>query len=196
MTDISQRGGFGSRNTQVVFNNAVVDIVRSPSIFMDLVATLASQPNQSDLSDDFIEYNIENKIEHNFIIKHRQKIESYYAYVSMIDNAYQTLCEAIPSARETALSNINSCYKNCVGDLLLENKTLLLKKTREEREAIRLEIIQEYADSIIDCVINHVQNTCAKSLSATQCSIEEIQNHSEFIVFHAFVECKVLEKPL
>lgn len=195
MTGVSQRGGFGSRNTQVVFNNAVVDIVRSPSIFMDLVAILAIQPSHSDISDDFIEYNIESKIEHNFVIKHREKIESYYAYVSMIDNAYQTLCEMSPSARETALSNINSCYKNCVGDILLENKKSLIKKNREEREKFKLELIQQNADSIIDCVINHVQSTCSKSLAATQCSIEEIQNHSELIVFHAFVECKVLEKP-
>lgn len=195
MTEISQRGGFGSRNTQVVFNDAVVDIVRSPSIFMDLVAILAIQPSQSDLSDDFVEYNIESKIEHNFVIKHREKIESYYAYVSMIDNAYQTLCEMSPSARETALSNINSCYKNCVGDLLLENKISLINKNREERERFRLELIQQHADLIIDCVIHHVQRTCSKSLTATQCSIEEIQNHSELIVFHAFVECKVLEKP-
>lgn len=195
MTDISQRGGFGSRNTQIVINDAVVDIVRSPSIFMDLVAILAIQPSQSDLSDDFIEYNIESKIEHNFVIKHREKIESYYAYVSMIDKAYETLCEMSPSARETALSNINSCYKNCIGDLLLKNKMSLINKSREERERFRLELIQQYADLIIDCVINHVQSTCSKSLTATQCSIEEIQNHSELIVFHAFVECKVLEKP-
>lgn len=195
MTGVSQRGGWGSRNTQIVFKDSVVDIVRSPSIFMELVSILAILPGQDNLSEDYQTYDIESKIDYNDVIKHREKIECYYAYVSMIDNAYQTLCENSASAKETALTNINSCYKNCVGDLLVRHKHLLSKKNRDERNVIRAELIRNNSDAIIDCVIEHVKNTCINSLTATQCSIEEIENHSELIVFHAFVECKVLEKP-
>ncbi|EEB9697559.1 hypothetical protein ACY12_002318 [Salmonella enterica subsp. enterica serovar Portland] len=195
MSEAIQRGGAWSKNTQVVIQDSVVDIIRSPSIFMELVSILALQPKKEKVPDDYQAYDIEGKIDYNDIIKHREKIESYYAYVSMIENAYQTLSETSVSARETALNNINSCYKNCVGELLLINKSLISGKDKTERGKIRNELIRNNSDAIIDSVIKHVQETCSKSLTSINYTIEEIENHSELIVFHAFVECKVLEKP-
>lgn len=196
MSEISQKGGFGSTNTQIVIQDSIVDVVRSPSIFMQLVSILSSTPRKDVLSDNYQSYDIERKIDFNDIIKHREKIEYYYTYVSMIETAYSTLNESRASARETSLEYINSKYKDCVGEILLRNKGLVKGKKKEEVEEIRRIIIKENSDEIIDCVIEHINKTCEKSLTSINCTIEEIAIHSELIVFHAFVECKVLEKPL
>ncbi|EPC7928943.1 hypothetical protein ACR3FU_002065 [Yersinia enterocolitica] len=197
MSEVVQKGGFKSNNTQIVIKDSIVDMIRSPSIFMQLVSILAKSPkNEGDTLDEYESYDIEIKISHNEIIKYRDQIGYYYVYVSMIENAYSTLNESGVSARETALDNINSCYKKCVGDLLLKNKEMLLKCNSEvDRRLLKLDLIKSNSDYIIGCVIEHVQAKCMKSISSINCSIEDIENHSEFIVFHAFIECKVLEKP-
>lgn len=197
MSEIVQKGGWHSNNTQIVIKDSIVDMIRSPSIFMQLVSILAKSPkNEGDTLDEYESYDIEIKISHNEIIKYRDQIEYYYVYVSMIENAYSTLNESGVSARETALDNINSCYKKCVGDLLLKNKSMLLKcKNKMERKLLELDLIKNNSDYIIECVIEHVKTKCINSISSINCTIEEIENHSEFIVFHAFIECKVLEKP-
>ena len=104
MVDVTQRSGKYSRNVQVVVGPDSVDIIRSPSIFMDLVSILVdTNAIEPRTTNDYEPYDIENKIDFNDVIKHRERIEGFYLYSAMIDNAYETLNESMPVAKETAL---------------------------------------------------------------------------------------------
>ncbi|WP_222409742.1 hypothetical protein, partial [Yersinia aldovae] len=85
MREIIQEGGRHSNNTQIVINDSIVDMIRSPSIFMQLVSILAKSPkNEADASDEYESYGIEIKISHNEIIKYRDQIGYYYVYVTCL----------------------------------------------------------------------------------------------------------------
>ncbi len=199
MNSIKQRGGIGSTNIQNNFLTSSNDFVRSPSIFMNLVEIIASienfQPSSS--NDDFSIYDIEGKIEFNDVIKYRSRIENIYLYNNMIEKSYEALNEKMPAAREKSLNRINCYYRDCIGDMEVENKAYLKKiECRIERNNAFLNIIKNNSDRIICCVIENVKKTCVNALNTTAVSIEEIEMHAAYIVFHAFVECKILEKPL
>lgn len=198
MVDVTQRSGKYSRNVQVVVGSDSVDIIRSPSIFMDLVSILVdTNAIEPRTTNDYQPYDIENKIDFNDVIKHRERIEGFYLYSSMIDNAYETLNESMPAAKEIALKNINSRYLDCQGDLLLTNREAYkLCKNNQERNNLKIRLVREFADWIIDCVIEHIIKKCQGSLMAMNYTSEEIECHASFIVYHAFVECKILEKPI
>lgn len=199
MNSIQQRGGMGSTNMQHNYLTPSIDIVRSPSIFMNLVEIIASMNNFQDgsLKDDFSTYDIESKIDFNDVIKYRSRIEDFYLYNNMIEKSYQALNEKMPAAREKSLNRINQYYRDCIGDLQIENKAYLKNiECKIEKGEAFLQIIKDNSDEIIRCVIEHVKKTCINVLNATAVSIEEIEMHAAYIVFHAFVECKVLEKPL
>ncbi|POE20796.1 hypothetical protein BV923_17370 [Pectobacterium odoriferum] len=199
MNSIQQHGGMGSTNIQNNYLTPSIDIVRSPSIFMNLVEIIASMENFQDrsLQDDFFTYDIEDKIDFNDVIKYRSRIEDFYLYNNMIEKSYQALNEKMPAAREKSLNRINQYYRDCIGDLQIENKAFLKEiKCKIEKEKASLQIIKDNSDEIIRCVIEHVKKTCLNALNSTAVSIEEIEMHAAYIVFHAFVECKILEKPL
>ncbi|HDV1794075.1 TPA: hypothetical protein RHW73_000380 [Escherichia coli] len=199
MNSIQQRGGMGSTNIQHNYLTPSIDIVRSPSIFMNLVEIIASMNNFQDgsLKDDFSTYDIESKIDFNDVIKYRSRIEDFYLYNNMIEKSYQALNEKMPAAREKSLNRINQYYRDCIGDLQIENKAYLKNiECKIEKGKAFLQIIKDNSDEIIRCVIENVKKTCINALNATAVSIEEIEMHAAYIVFHAFVECKVLEKPL
>lgn len=199
MNSIQQRGGMGSTNIQHNYLTPSIDIVRSPSIFMNLVEIIASMNNfqGGSLKDDFSTYDIESKIDFNDVIKYRSRIEDFYLYNNMIEKSYQALNEKMPAAREKSLNRINQYYRDCIGDLQIENKAYLKNiECKIEKGKAFLQIIKDNSDEIIRCVIENVKKTCINALNATAVSIEEIEMHAAYIVFHAFVECKVLEKPL
>lgn len=199
MNNIQQKGGMGSTNIQNNYLTSPIDIVRSPSIFMNLVEIIASMDNYQDLSpqDDFSTYDIEGKIDFNDVIKYRSRIEDFYLYNNMIEKSYQALNEKMPTAREKSLNRINQYYRDCVGDLKIENKAYLKNiECKIEKNKASLQIIKDNSDKIISYVIENVKKTCVGALNSTAVSIEEIEMHAACIVFHAFVECKVLEKPL
>ena len=71
---------------------------------MDLVSILVdTNAIEPRTTNDYEPYDIENKIDFNDVIKHRERIEGFYLYSAMIDNAYETLNESMPVAKETAL---------------------------------------------------------------------------------------------
>ncbi|EKN6165200.1 hypothetical protein DVQ60_17080, partial [Yersinia enterocolitica] len=129
MNSIQQRGGMGSTNIQNNFLTPSIDIVRSPSIFMNLVEIIASMDNfqGNSLQDDYSAYDIEGKIDFNDVIKYRSRIEDFYLYNNMIEKSYQALNEKMPAAREKSLNRINQYYRDCIGDLQIENKAYLKK---------------------------------------------------------------------
>ena len=198
MVGVTQRSGNYSRNVQVVVDSNSVDIIKSPSIFMDLVGILVdSNVIDPRTNNDYEPYDIENKIDFNDVIKHRERIEGFYLYSSMIDKAYETLNESMPTAKETALKNINSRYLDCRGNLLLQHREAYKRcKNAQERNDLMIQLVREFADWIIDSVIEHIIKKCLNSLMAMNYTSEEIECHASFIVYHAFVECKILEKPI
>ncbi|HHR6585918.1 TPA: hypothetical protein ACS787_003777 [Providencia alcalifaciens] len=160
MNSIQQSGGMGSTNIQNNYLTSSIDIVRSPSIFMNLVEIIASMDNFQgrNLQDDFSTYDIGSKIDFNDVIKYKSRIEDFYLYNNMIEKSYQALNEKMPAAREKSLIRINQYYRDCIGDLEIKNKAYLKKiECKTEKNKVFLQIIKDNSDEIISYVIEHVK---------------------------------------
>lgn len=194
MTEIKQNGGIGSTNSQTVNIYNTPNPVKSPSIIAKLIRTLSETKKESSgngfqINDDFIPFDIDEKLDKNKVIKYYELITNYSDYMLLVENAYTSVADVKPNVKEIILNTINRVYKEKVGELLRQNSI-----DPKDSDAI-FNIIQNNSDSIIDEVVKEVGEICMKDADANTLHIEEIINHSQFIVFHAFVECKILEKP-
>lgn len=191
MNDITQKGGLGSTNYQYNSTYNSPDIVRSPSIVADLIHALVrgGETRFKLAADDFEEYDIDEKLDHNKVNKYYELITDYTEYFLVVENAYQAVSEVRSNARESIMRAINIKYREFVGEII---KSLQIDpKDVSARNAA----IQENSDALIEKVIGYVSDVCLKGMNSEKVSIEDVHSHSAFIVFHAFVECKVLEKP-
>lgn len=194
MTSATLNGGLGSTNNQHidnrVINYASPDVIRSPSIIAKLIHILAEEPLDGAMArDDYRAFEIEDKLVHNNVQVYRELINQYFEYVLIVDSAYDIIVEDKPLGRDKVLRNINNVYLRQVGELCAKSE--IINPDTEER----LALIRENSDNIIKHVIDHVKQICLRSAGIETLDIEDIDMHSQYIVFHAFVECKVLEKP-
>lgn len=191
---VSQQGGMGSVNQQeiTVFNAG--DIVRSPSIVVQLVRALCEADSLQEgagfsVDDDFEVYEIDLKLSHNKVKQYYDFITHYGEYVGFVENGYEAIQPAKPNSRMQILRAINLNYRESVGGLI---KAMGVDPTDVDA---KVQLIQEYSDDLIESSIEYVKNICLASSNAKDIAVEDIHSHCRFIVFHAFVECKVLEKP-
>ncbi len=194
MTSATLTAGLGSTNTQNIDNSvtnyASPDALRSPSIIAKLIHILSEEPLGGPVTiDDYRTFEIADKLEHNKVQVYLELINQYFEYVVIVDSAYDIIVEEKPLGRDKVLKNINNVYLTKVGELCAENE--IASPDTEER----LALIRANSDSIIKHVIEHVKQVCLRSAGIETLDIEDIEIHSQYIVFHAFVECKVLEKP-
>src|SRR5690606_9258651 len=166
------------------------DVIRSPSIVMTLVDILSqvSQPAVGTTAD-FRPFEIDEKLSYNNVITYKGMIQNYSEYVMMIDEAYQTLAVNKPSGRDKVLKLIHQQYLLILGEL---GNSLGIDSS--DSVAI-LGLVRGNSDQIIKAVIETVESICRTSAGCETIDQEDIILHSQYIVFHAFVECKVLEKP-
>jgi hypothetical protein len=190
--NIEQKGGLFSDNLQI--NNITINPTRSPSIVAKLVAALSESQAIFDGSnkvpnDDFRLYDPEAKLEHNAVVKYYALISSFPQYASFVENGYNAVCATKPTARQSIFSAINNNYKINLGDLI---KKANVKPTEKERI---LDLVRSHSDNLIEASITYVINICKEAIETKEIDLEDIHVHCQYIVFHSFIECKVLEKP-
>jgi hypothetical protein len=186
------KGGFLSTNLQVV--NITVNPTKSPSIVARLVAALSESQAIFDDSDtipldDFLLYDPEAKLEHNAVVKYHSLISSFPQYASFVENGYKAVCASKPTARQSIFAAINNNYKTNLGELL---KLSNIKPNEKDKVLL---LVKTHSDSLIEASISYIIDICKESIDAEGIDLEDIHTHCQYIVFHSFIECKILEKP-
>lgn len=193
--NITQSGGIGSKNTQIInITETHVDIQRSPSILGKLVAALSSSEEVIKAAsiqdqDEFKIYEIGTKLDHNEVIKYRELINLLAEYHGLVESGYSSVTGERPRARQSIYAAINLKYLELVGELIQINDI------DPKDSSQRLLLIRENSDLIIEGCINYIIDICKNSKEAADLFAEDIEIHSRYIAFHAFTECKILEKP-
>ncbi|MBY0118354.1 hypothetical protein [Paenibacillus xylanexedens] len=138
-------------------------------------------------SIELVSYNIPQKIEYNRVIEYRDFINDYSVYGSICDEAFNIIDNNHPGIKRKILNSISMLYKKYKGQLLRKNY----------KEGINeLDIIKDNSDEIIDQVKEELKSRIFEDVNGDGIVIEDIEESLIRILCYAFVECKILEKPV
>lgn len=187
---------FGFNNKQeitqyVVDDKFIHDLLILPSNPTDLnKLVLHIYDNIIDNNNQYEKRNlppeIEEKLDFNNVQHYRYLIEvNYSENAYYLEKAYEALNSETPGRKKIFLNYINSLYLKELGKLKSENS-----------ELDKLEIIQKFADTIISNVVSSLMISISSDpKDISHLSKESIILNIFTLVFHAFVDCKVLENP-
>lgn len=133
-------------------------------------------------------YDIDAKLDHNHVFKYRALVEEYGEYGQNVIKALNTVDQEKMGAEQKILKLINSYYKESIGEL--KKHHIANNKSAELIESIRL-----HSDQIIESVINKLVTVVNNSSNGNELTEEDLILGAKYVVAHAFIECKVLERP-
>ncbi len=145
----------------------------SPTIFVTAINALSNMEfnNESNI-DNFNIFFIDNKINHNQIVRWKPHINEYKKYQGKVESIYQTLESAGESfKKDKLLQLINLKYLTIKGNLLQESENTLNK-----------------SDDILDKIEEELINEVGVDYDNMVIAIP-------IIMVDAFMRCKILEKP-
>ncbi len=164
------------------------NVSKLPSILADLIPKLNDIIDAGNVSNQVPQtnepYTIEDKISHNNLQAYKHWIEDYGQYGAAIDEAYKELDNHRPGARSKVLRNFKARYDRIKGDVLKSQSSTTTP----------LDIIRQNADTIIERVANEVKKDLSNSNSVS-ISQEDLDFSSIAMTCHAFINCKILERP-
>ena len=149
-----------------------------PSYFQQIVSAIANKGLMDDdtIISDPTPYEISKKIAYNNLCKNRCVVEDYNIYSNGLHAIYDELEEFGTIKKNVVLSRIRNFYLKAKGEYT--NGTI---------EDIRLK-----SDKIFDTVVDRV----CELVKDTQIDDSELSLAVEIVVVDAFIDCKVLEKPI
>lgn len=165
----------------------ILTMSNHPSVLNMVILALFDNISKVKFNLDINTYphpDVENKILHNNIKRYRFKIESLYSENAFyIDGAYESLDSESPGNKKLLLDYLNAIYLEVLGEISDD-----LSKTK-------IEIIKENnnGDSIIEKIINRLLVSVSSLFNSV--AKEQLILSITIIVYHAFVECKILENP-
>lgn len=166
------------------------------SLIPNLIKELANITNKSDdeieriykvSQFDLEEYNIDDKIEFNKVIKYKEFVDEYSQYYTICDEAFNIIDNNNIGSKKRILTNINQLYKQYKGKFLFEYR---------DSNKENIEIVRENADNIIEMIMKELESRILNDQSCDELYIEYIQDGLIRVICYAFVKCKILEKPL
>ena len=131
--------------------------------------------------EDLREYNIDEKIEYNSVIKYKEIIGEYSQYSSICDEALNVLDNNKIGTKTRLLRSINLLYKEQKGELV---------RSYHGSDLTEMQIIRRHADDIIDNIKSKLMERVFDNTEA-----EDVNIGLTRIICYSFVECKILEKP-
>lgn len=146
-----------------------------------LIADGADEASDSErLQDD---YDIDLKVQHNDLRKHRILIDTYYEYASIIERAFS----AVDSEK---LGNKNKILKT-----IREFYIASLYQRGWQKGHDRMKLIRANADFIVDDVVEDTKSLVDECAGLKDCLYEDFLIAVKCVVAYAIIECQVLEKP-
>lgn len=165
------------------------------SLIPNLIKELANITNKSDdeiertykvSQYELEEYNIEDKIEFNKVIKYKEFVDEYSQYYTICDEAFNVIDNNNVGSKKRILTSINQLYKQSKGEFLFN-----YRNSGKEN----IEIVRENADNIIEMIMRELELRIINDQSCDELHIEYIQDGLIRVICYAFVKCKILEKP-
>lgn len=186
------RNSNSGENSGIISNNnngtIVVNqytITKKMSILSNVIKNLVEKANIIDLNPlvklDLKPFDIEKKIEYNVVIKNKFKFNKYKIYYLICDQILNAIDDQLAQSKNKLMNFINDSYEDILGEIALENSN-----------KNKLEIIQNRADLIIDTIKLKLINI----LGDNEMFYEDKEFGVNIILCYAFMECKILEKPI
>jgi hypothetical protein len=133
-------------------------------------------------------YSIEEKISHNCIVAHLEIIQEYGEWSPALESLYDTMDDVESGVKSEILGSFQDRYAKVKATILTEST--LPKTTAPER----LDIIRKNADEIIKRVSDQLREDLMR-VNGTSLRIESLDKVCLIATCHAFLSCKILEKP-
>lgn len=177
-------------NTIVVdekYISEILSLSNHPSHLNQVILSLFESIKTIDISNgvnNLSHPRVNDKIAHNNIKKYRFKIEAIYSEnCFIIESAYENLDSYNPGNKKILLDYINSLYLEILGEI------------SSDVSKSKIEIINENDNG--DLILEKVLNKLILSVFNLHNDIpkENLVLSLTIIVYHAFVECKILENP-
>ena len=159
-----------------------------PSMITEIVKTLGNiYVDNENESSSFVAFEIDDKIQHNSIIKYREIIRAYAIYFYQCENAMDLYDNSNIDSKARILHCVKIWYLEFKGDLLL------LFKDSHQTE---IELVRDNADLLIENIYQKIKEAIVGSSNNTSMNIEDVDLGVICFVCYCFMKCKILEKPL
>lgn len=171
----------GSDNIQIGTLNGDIGLSRRfPSLLAQVVPRLAGKYPSSESPAD--SYEVLTKLQHNHVNGYRKWIEDYGQIGAVVDTVYNEFDAQNFGGRVRILNR----FKNLYDDLKAE-----FHSQRPNDDV--LTVLRDRADAIIERIYIQIRNEIREM--ATGIFAEDIEHCARAVVCHAFINCKILEKP-
>ena len=148
-----------------------------PNYFQQIIEAISRNGlMDTNTTNDVIPYDISEKIEYNSLRRNKYIVEDYKFYTTNLGNLYDELEEFGTFKKSVVLNRIRNFYLKVKGTLTDGS----------------IDDIKTISDDIFDAVVDSVCNLVTDS----QLDASEIFLAAQIIVVDAFIDCKVLEKPV
>lgn len=188
--DFSNRSTNIGKADHVTINQSAASYQKRPALISKVIKILSTLPPSEELggSTALSTYDIDAKLDHNQVFKYRTLVEEYGEYGQNVIKALGTIDQEKIGSEHKILKLINSFYKESLGELKKHHEA-----TNQGKDII--ESIRLHSDQIIESVINKVVDVVNKSSNGCEMLEEDLILGANYVVAHAFIECKVLERP-
>ncbi len=182
MTKIEQKIDGNNNTTLAVgninFNNISSTLAGVMPKISEIVRSEVEKPN------DTKAYDIGEKITHNNIKAFKQIMDEYASFGTKIDELYNEYDNSNPGFKKSVLNYFRTKY--------------LLRKTKLQMDnpnAELMDVIRANADTVIQDIYSEFKSALEKT-NNLNIPMEDIETCSLAVTCHAFIECKILEKPV
>lgn len=159
-----------------------LNILSKKTLLVSVIDAIADSSFGDDCntdSDSTSIFNINDKLNHNNIIRYRHLIEDYKIYYTKLTMIYNELEYAGSFKKESLLRNIRQIY-------------LKIKGKYAVTEGMYIDEIRVHADDIIEDIENQLLEACD---ARTLLDDGDISFGISLIMVDAFMRCKILEEP-
>ena len=175
----------GTGNIQVaIFNQHVGKLSSLIAKLLPRIANIVSDKKAA--VSDTTPYDIGDKIEYNNVILLKEIIDKYGVYWLKIEELYNEHNNAMPGFRKKVMTYFSNKY------MLVRARVCSLQPNGPP-----LVVVKKSADKIIETIVEEFKSDLmnSKDLNIINISMEEVETCALAVVCHAFIECKILEKP-
>lgn len=174
----------GNNNTQVAIENFNSNVNNISSIIANVLPNVSSIVSSDEtLENDTTAYQIDDKITHNNLRTFNEIIDEYGEYGQKIDDLYNEFDNSQPGFRKNVFKYFRTKY-------LLKKERLCSEAPDEET----IEVIRKNSDKVIRDIFEEFKSEILKSNNLT-INLEEVETCALAVTCHAFINCKILEKP-
>lgn len=174
----------GDGNTLVSAEEFHVHVSNISSIVAEALKDIAKiSSSDDDGSNDTVAFGIDEKIEYNCVNTFREILDEYGQYGGQIDALYDEYDNNKPGFKKAVFKYFKNKY--------------LLKKEKlrsADPKADPMSVIKANSDEILRDISEQFRADL-KTANNLKLSIEELDTCVLAITCHAFIQCKILEKP-